>query len=149
MISEQELAEMVSRGCTVEGETAVPPSKKQLKYRNHPVTTDDGFFHSTGESTRWEILKGWEEKGKIRDLQRQVKIEIIDSAFWYSEARFLPPIFWNVDFLYYHNEISRWYIEDWKSEVTRKLPDYKMKRQLFLIRYPDFLYIETKKGETL
>ena len=120
------------------------PVKKPLKYRNTPVITDYGYFHSMSEEGRWQELKELEEQGVISHLDRQVKVEVIPCVFWESKGIFLPPIFWVIDFKYFFQ--LKWTAEDRKSEATLKLPDYKMKRQLFLLRYPDFRYIETTKG---
>ena len=120
-------------------------TKKPLKWRNVPVRTDDGFFDSTSEKDRWEDLKNLQDHGVIQFLERQVKIEVITSAFWEHEGKFLSPIFWKVDFTYYHLEWYCWVVEDWKSEATRKLESYRMKRQLFLQRFPSIKYVETGK----
>lgn len=144
-ITEAEEQEFIRRGL-VEGEVQQISPPRPLKYRNKPVTTDDGcFFDSTSEAMHWKVLQGREEQGFISGLRRQNKIEVVNSVFWEQAGIFLAPIFWVVDFLYFDVGRSQWIVEDWKSEVTRKLPDYKMKRQLFLLKYPDFLYIETTK----
>jgi len=117
--------------------------KKPLKYRNTPIATEDGYFHSTSEKNRWEALKFLQDAGQIHTLQRQVKIEVCPSVFWEQKGQFLAPIFWVADFLYFDNNAQKWVVEDWKSPATAKLPEYKLKRQLCLERYSNFVYRET------
>ena len=121
------------------------PEEKPLKYRNKPVKTEDGYFHSTSEKQRWEELQNIQERGWIHQLQRQVKIEVVPGVFWEMGGKFLSPIFWIADFLYYDSDLDSWVVEDFKSEKTAALPEYKMKRQLFLLKYPEFHFIESQK----
>lgn len=47
------------------------------KYNNRRVNTPDGWFDSQRELTRWGELKLLERAGKIKDLKRQVRFELI------------------------------------------------------------------------
>lgn len=118
---------------------------KPHKYWAKPVRTEDGFFGSTSEKDRFEALKQYQEQGIICFLDRQVKIEVITSEFWEYEGKFLQPIFYKADFQYYHLEWCCWVVEDWKSEKTRTFAEYKMKRQLFIQRFPSIRFVETGK----
>ena len=54
----------------------------QSKYRNKKVTAPDGStFDSKKEYTRWCELKLLERAGKISDLQRQVKYQLLPTVY--------------------------------------------------------------------
>lgn len=65
------------------------------KYRNRKVRTADGdVFDSQKEYDRWCALRRMERAGKIRDLQRQVRFELIPK----QEGE--RACFYTADFLY-------------------------------------------------
>jgi hypothetical protein len=52
------------------------------KYHNIPTKTADGILHdSRKEARRWCELKLLEKAGKITDLERQVKFELIPAQY--------------------------------------------------------------------
>ena len=55
---------------------------KQNKLRNRKTYTSDGILHdSKREATRWEELCLLQRAGKISDLERQVRFELIPSQY--------------------------------------------------------------------
>lgn len=110
------------------------------KYGNRKVTFDGLTFDSKRECLRWQELKHLEKAGKISDLQRQVRFELI------PEQRLpdtLGPkggrrkgkiqekaVFYVADFVYY--EDGKLVVEDAKGHRTR---EYIIKRKLILARY--------------
>jgi hypothetical protein len=50
--------------------------KKNQKYRNKPVKTDEGYFASTKEYHRWLELKALQKAGEIRGLMKQIRIPL-------------------------------------------------------------------------
>jgi hypothetical protein len=82
-----------------------------------------------------------EESGQIMHLERQKIIPVLDAVFW--DGTFLPAVTWRVDFYYFDMVAGAWTVEDWKSAATVKLPDYKIKRQALLLKYPHIAYVES------
>lgn len=98
-------------------------------------------FDSGKECNRWEELKAMEQRGEISDLQRQVvytlvpaqymeKLVVVRNKEKLKKYRAEAPITYKADFTYYQD--GKLVVEDVKSEMTRHLPDYVMKRKLML-----------------
>lgn len=113
------------------------------KYNNKKITTEEGVFDSKKEYQRWCELKLLQKLGEIEDLQRQVEFELI------SAKREAPTVnsrgtvklgkviekkcSYYADFTYKKDgELT---VEDVKSEITRKNPEYIIKRKLMLDRH--------------
>lgn len=99
-------------------------------------------FDSQKELDRWEMLQIMEQRGQISELQRQVPYVLIPSQYIkviktvrkkevLKDKRIEAPITYKADFQYYLPS-GKLIVEDVKSEVTRKLPEYVMKRKLML-----------------
>jgi len=86
------------------------------KYRNNKVTVDGIKFDSQKEAGRWLQLKLL----KVTDLQRQVKFPIV-----INDQKICKYV---ADFTYYKN--GKLIVEDVKSEFTKKLPVYRLKKKL-------------------
>lgn len=99
-----------------------------MKYHNKKIDYEGMTFDSKKELNHWLDLKRMEEAGEITDLQRQVEFELIprqtkpDGKFLYH------PIKYVADMTYYKDGV--YIVEDVKSKMTRKLPDYTMKKKL-------------------
>lgn len=95
------------------------------KYHNRQFTTSDGIVHdSHKEAMRWGWLKIQERIGEIRDLRTQVPFELIPAQ----------------------REVS--------NEVYKKGSKKGQPKEGKLIEKPvtyiaDFVYIDTKTGETV
>lgn len=100
-----------------------------MKYHNKPIKTDEGRFDSQKEYARWQELKLMERAGVIKNLRRQVKIELIPAQKNDGEVveRACDYI---ADFVYFEN--GREVYEDCKGVKTK---DYIIKRKLMLYRY--------------
>lgn len=95
------------------------------KYRN----IKRNGFDSRKEEDRWNQLVFLQKAGKIRDLRRQVKFELIPAQ--YQDGRCLErAVNYYADFTYL--EGNRLVVEDVKSRITRKQPEYVIKRKLML-----------------
>lgn len=103
--------------------------------------TDVEIFDSNKELYRWELLKVLEQRGEISDLQRQVPYVLIPAQYTkilktvrkkevLKDKRIEAPITYKADFQYRLN--GKLVVEDVKSEYTRKLPEYVIKRKLML-----------------
>ena len=93
------------------------------KYRNKRTEVDGLVFASQKEALRYQELKLLERAGEIFNLmwQRPFQIEVNGVKICKYVA----------DFTY--SEKGGWYVtEDIKSDVTRKLPAYRLKKKLML-----------------
>ena len=104
------------------------------KYGNRKVKRDGMVFDSKREADRWNELKLLEKAGKISNLQRQVKYELIPTQYsdWeYTkngkkkvverEASYIA------DFVYHDNVLGTEIVEDVKGMRTEA---YIIKRKL-------------------
>ena len=100
------------------------------------------IFDSQKELDRWEMLQIMEQRGEISELQRQVPYVLIPSQYikvWKTvrkkevlkDKRVEAPITYKADFQY-RLPGGKLIVEDVKSAVTRRLPEYVMKRKLML-----------------
>ncbi len=99
-------------------------SKKKSKYRNSKFTNNHGSWDSKKEYLRYLELLELQKNGKISDLKRQVRFLLIPKCRSEREVRYFA------DFTYFKGDA--YIVEDVKSEITRKKPDYIMKRKLML-----------------
>ena len=101
-------------------------------------------FDSTLERDRFLVLKKFENKGVIKDLKCQVKFELIPSQKYEKVTRLkngiktfkmatMRPTAYYADFTYY--EGGMYVVEDTKSPITRKKPEYSIKKKLMLLNH--------------
>ena len=109
---------------------------RKNKYGNKKIKIDGITFDSKKEGSRFFDLKMLQKAGEISDLELQPKFEIVPGVKWNGKKH--RARFYIGDFLYKENGLT--IVEDTKGFRT---PIYKIKRQLFLIQYPDFKFIET------
>jgi hypothetical protein len=102
---------------------APPPKARPAKYRNRPFRDRAGvYWHSRKEYRHWLVLRAAEAAGLIRNLRRQVKYVLLVNGVEVGS--------YVADFVFFDPETDRTVIQDVKSEVTRKLTLYKIKRKL-------------------
>lgn len=94
------------------------------KYRARKIKTLNQTFDSKKEYNRWLVLKEMHRVGEIYNLQRQVKYVISVNG-----KRVCSYI---ADFVYRFYENGPDIVEDVKSDYTRKLPVYRLKKKLML-----------------
>lgn len=105
------------------GRTKVMPQpKSRSKYNNEKAEVDGKKFDSTKESKRYLELKSMVERGEISELHEQVKF-----TFTHNGVKICSYI---ADFTY--NKDGKEVVEDVKSEMTKKLPVYKMKKKMMV-----------------
>jgi hypothetical protein len=95
--------------------------RKQPKYRNLRVTVDGETYDSKKEAARGKELALLARAGAITNLRRQVPFKLT------SHGKEICRYF--ADFTYEKLDGS-YHIEDVKSEATRKLPVYRIKKKL-------------------
>lgn len=92
------------------------------KYGARKLTAPDGqVFDSVKEYHRWGCLKLLERAGKITDLKRQVKFELI------PKQDGMRATYYVADFTYYEN--GEYVVEDCKGYKTEV---FKIKEKLML-----------------
>lgn len=95
------------------------------KFRN----VSKNGFDSKKEAERYQQLCFLQKAGKIHDLRRQVKFELIPSQYVDGKCVERAANYY-ADFVYM--EGKRMVVEDVKSAITRKQKDYILKRKLML-----------------
>lgn len=87
-------------------------------------------FDSKKEEKRWQTLLLEERAGRITQLERQKKFVLIPSQLDNNGKVIERQVAYYADFVYYRD--GKLVVEDVKSEYTRKLPEYIIKRKLML-----------------
>lgn len=112
------------------------------KYKNKKVVIDGIEFDSRYEGEYWVFLKQRESDGEITNLRRQVPFELIP-AVWGEKVKHLKtkdktvPVclqkatHYYADFVYTDSD-GKEVVVDTKSEYTRKLADYRLKKKMML-----------------
>lgn len=107
----------------------------RAKYNNIKTKVDGIEFDSKKESAKYQELKMLEKSGKIKNLERQKRFEIVPKT---PGER---AVFYVADFTY---EIEGKKIcMDVKSSITRKNSTYIIKRKLFKSIYRDWEFVES------
>lgn len=100
------------------------------KYNNKKVSEDGETFDSKAEWQEYRILKLRLYKGEIENLKVHPVFEIIPA--FKRDGKTIRATHYEGDFLYL--EGIQWVVEDVKGVETAA---FKIKRKLFLCRYPD------------
>lgn len=95
-------------------------------------------FDSKAEAERYLTLKMMERAGDIRNIERQPSFTL-QEAFTHPSGEKVREIVYRADFEYFCNETQRRIVEDVKGHKT---DIYRLKRKLFLKRYPDVVFRE-------
>jgi len=106
------------------------------KYNNIKMVVDDITFDSKKEAERYCTLKVLQQMGIIKNLRRQVKIELIPKTPRNGARYYIA------DFVYTDTATGKEIFEDVKSEITAKDKVYRLKKDLLLWRYPDLEFRE-------
>lgn len=102
---------------------------KRRKYRNKPCEVDGIKFDSEKEARRYSELKILLKIGEIGLLERQKPFLLIEANETERKCVYVA------DFVYWDVKTGKQVVEDVKSEATRKLPVYIMKRKLMKSKY--------------
>lgn len=97
------------------------------KYRNTKVTRNGITYDSRKEADRHTVLRLLERAGRISDLKRQVKYELLPVQRDSSGKLLERAVSYVADFTYYEN--GKLIVEDVKGFKT---PEYKLKKKLLL-----------------
>ena len=102
--------------------------QKKSKYRSQKVEIDGITFDSKKEGERYRQLKMMESAGNIHCLELQVPFVLAPAVV--LNGRTKPALRYIADFQYFEADALQYTIEDVKSEITRKLPVYRIKIHL-------------------
>jgi hypothetical protein len=100
---------------------------KRPKYGNKRVVLGEQHFDSQAEAARWVELVRLQERGKIRDLRRQVSYQLVPSVRLLGSKRATPALRYIADFGYVMVDSGKSITEDTKGVLTAV---YKVKRHL-------------------
>ena len=109
--------------------------QKKHKYNAKKIVIDGIEFDSKKEGKRYQELKMLEKAGKIKDLKLQPKF-LLQESFKYK-GKTQRAIFYIADFEYIKD--GKRIVEDVKGVKTDV---YKLKKKLFLKKYPDVIFKE-------
>lgn len=105
--------------------------KKKSKYGNAPVVEDGEEFDSHKEKRRYKELLDLQRLGLIHDLQTQVSFELLESVKFKYEKKRKCAVRYIADFTYMQD--GQMIVEDVKSEITKKLAVYRLKKHLMML----------------
>ena len=111
------------------------PAEKKHKYNAKAIVIDGIKFSSKKEGQRYSQLKLQEHCGFIKDLKLQ-PVFVLQEGFEHDGKK-ERPIKYVADFAYEKN--GRTIVEDAKG---MRLPAYKIKRKMFLKKYPEIIFME-------
>jgi hypothetical protein len=97
------------------------------KYLNKKTVVHGITFDSKAEASRYLELVMLQNSGAITNLEMQVPFELIPKQDGERPVKYLA------DFVYCEN--GKKVVEDVKSPITRKKPDYIIKRKLLKFRH--------------
>jgi len=113
---------------------------KKNKYHNEKTERDGFVYDSKKEANRGDILNELQKNGKIMSLERQKPFILIEPFNYRGKA--IRGVKWVADFYYYDCDKKSWVAEDVKSQMTKKKPEYVIKKKLFMTKYPDIEFLE-------
>lgn len=97
-----------------------------MKYFNKKITVNGVKFDSQKEYEYWLVLQHREKNGEIENLRRQERYQIIPKQEGERAAHY------TADFAYYDRKQDKEVVIDVKSEYTKGLADYILRRKLML-----------------
>lgn len=113
--------------------------KSKSKYGNQKSKVGNITFDSKLESEHYILLLNRLSRGEIRDLARQVNIELTQNADKHKDK-----VHYKADFVFFDVEVGEWIVWDSKGMQTDA---YKIKRKWLLDSLCGFLFIEHTKKE--
>lgn len=109
-------------------------SKKYVKYKNEKTEYEGITFDSKKEKKTYIQLRLLEKCGKIFDLKRQVSFELLPAQYRVINGKktcIERACKYIADFTY-NDENMNLVVVDCKSEITRKISSYVLKRKMLL-----------------
>lgn len=111
------------------------------KYNNRKIMVDGVEFDSIAESRRYQELIMSSRAGEIYDLKVHQRWELLPS--YKHGNKTVRGIFYEDDFNYIDSKDKKRHVEDVKGVQTEA---FKIKRKMFLQRYPEVVFEIVKVG---
>ncbi len=111
---------------------------KNNKFHAEKTTVEQKTFDSKKEAQRYVNLRHLEAGGVITNLECQKRFTLLE-PFVYRGKK-IQGITYLADFCYVRD--GQKIAEDVKSAITRKRPEYIIKKKLFMAKYPDWKFEE-------
>lgn len=108
------------RDPSITSQATAGQASKPSKYRNQKIEHDGFVFDSKKEFRRYLDLRAEQQAGTIEALRCQVDFPVVVNGV--EVCRYVA------DFTY--RRAGREVVEDVKSEITRRIPVYRLKRKL-------------------
>lgn len=133
---------------------------KRPKYGNKKTVLDGEEFDSQLEARRYAFLKLMEKAGEIKDLQRQVRFELIPSVKHTETVQLKTKtkevertdqlgIYYTADFTYTIASDGTKVVEDVKGNPDNVSADVPLRFKLFYWRYGRKVRVVTKANEEI
>lgn len=106
------------------------------KYNAKKVEYNGMKFDSAFELDCWKYLEELASEGKIKDLNRQVKFELLPANCLYRALNYVA------DFTFYVND--NYIVADAKGLI---LPEFKIKQKIFFDKYKNEIHIFKKLSD--
>lgn len=110
---------------------------KESKYHNEHVEIDGILFVSRKEANKYCELKLLRQIGEVTRLETQPAF-LLQEAYWDDKNKYVRPIIYKADFRVTYRD-GRVEVIDTKGFQTK---EYKIKKKLFLKKYPNVNFIE-------
>lgn len=113
---------------------------KKNKYKNKKCEYNGINFDSKKEMSRYCELVELQNQGKIKELEYHRVFELIPHIRTTEEL--VRAVNYESDFFYYDLTLNNYICEDIKSDFTRKLSDYVIKKKLMITKYSQHTFFE-------
>lgn len=113
-------------------------SLKGNKYHAKKTEFDGKTYDSKKEACRAKFLLSLQKAGGISGLEMQKRFVLVENFEYRGDK--VRGVAWIADFYYFNGK--EWVAEDVKSPMTRKKPEYIIKKKLFMQKYPEILFNE-------
>ena len=111
---------------------------KKYKFNAERTIIGEKVFASKKEAGRYGQLKHLERIGEISGLECQKPFCLLEPFVYHGKK--IRGIYYVADFCYFR--MGQKIAEDVKSKATQKRPEYIIKKKLFMVKYPDWVFEE-------
>lgn len=111
---------------------------KNNKFHAEKTVVEQKTFDSKKEAQRYVNLRHLEAAGIISNLKCQARFNLLEGFIYHGKK--IRGIDYLADFTYERD--GHKIAEDVKSAITRKRPEYIIKKKLFMAKYPDWDFEE-------
>lgn len=120
--------------------SSLPGKRHKYNVSSKDTRTWNGVvYDSRKEMERAMELSLMERAGQIQSLRRQVPF-VLQDKFTDNTGKTQRAITYVCDFMY--EQDGKTVVEDVKSKMTMKLPEYRLKKKMFMYRYPQYVFFE-------